>query len=84
MGDVRRNERGEGVLTQPIKQRGAGRPPLYRWEQWFRAEKFILRRGVDYTCPTSSMIQQLRNAASRHRVSVRILDLGDSLTVFVV
>lgn len=52
-----------------------GRPALYPWAQWLETaltSVLQLRRGVDYDVGTASMIQQLRNAATRLRFHVVI------------
>lgn len=56
---------------------------MYRWDDWFRAGRFRLRRGAEYVCPTEMMEQQVRNEASRRRLSVQITGTADGLDVAV-
>jgi hypothetical protein len=56
---------------------------LYDWEKWFGKPRFALKRGRDYGCATSSMAQQVRNAASEHGVSVSITERAGGLDVIV-
>lgn len=55
----------------------------YKWELWFVRDKTVLLRGVDYDCSQSSMVQSIRNAATRHGVRVHIEDEGDTITIEV-
>ena len=58
--------------------------PMYDWQRWFRRRKFILKRGVDYRCQTSSMVQQIRNAAYKRGLSVSLEEDNGALTVTVL
>ena len=63
----------------------AGRPYRYPWRDWLvPGQTTVLVRGRDYRHATASMEQQVRNWASRLRVSVRIEAGDDRLTVEVV
>ena len=53
----------------------------YPWDEWLRMRAFRLVKGSDYDCATSSMVQQIRNAASRSGLRARIEE--DSRGVFV-
>lgn len=55
----------------------------YRWKEWFRKRQFILRRGLDYKCPPSTMAQQIRNAAVKFGVKVSIVE-ADNGAGFIV
>ena len=44
----------------------------YHWERWFSKSRFDLEYGRHFECDPASMIQQVRNAASRYGVSVSI------------
>ncbi len=57
---------------------------IYDWDQWFMLERFTVRRGIEYHCSQSSMVQQIRNASSARDLHVRILDQGDSFLVSVL
>jgi hypothetical protein len=57
---------------------------LYDWETWLgggEPKSVVLRRGVDYVAPQSTMVQQVRNAASRLGIKVSVKDRGDSLLI---
>jgi hypothetical protein len=54
----------------------------YNWPALFsQGERFTLVRGQDYHCSQSSIVQQLRNAASRAKITLHIEDLGDKVLV---
>jgi hypothetical protein len=55
----------------------------YDWDDWLSKRKFTLRRGVHYDCTQSSIVQQVRNAATARGVAVRPSDEGDRVVVFV-
>lgn len=55
----------------------------YMWEEWFGRTRVVLVRGVDYTCPQSTMSQLIRNAATKHSVRVRLQDTGEGFVVEV-
>lgn len=57
---------------------------LYDWDAWLAKDRFVLRRGKDYSCPTSSIIQQLRQAASNRKVQLSVDDRGTEVAVQVV
>jgi hypothetical protein len=46
----------------------------YNWKDWLSRPRTVLVRGVDYHCSQSTMVQLLRNAASKRRVSVRLCE----------
>lgn len=71
-------------MPAKTKSRGRGRPRQYEWAAMFKRKAFILRKGEDYQCPTSSMIQQLRSAASEHGVGCSITENGaDTISVVI-
>lgn len=47
---------------------------LYNWLKWFEKGTVVLKYGKDFTCPTMSMTQQIRNAAYRngYKVSLQV------------
>lgn len=45
---------------------------LYPWDRWFKRGRFTLRRYHDYFCSPYSMGQQIRNAASRRGIKVKV------------
>jgi hypothetical protein len=55
----------------------------YDWDTWFDRPVTILRRGVHYQCPQSTMANSIRNAASRMGLSVSVEDRGDSIVMKV-
>lgn len=61
-----------------------GRPRKYPWEEWFRRERAVLLRGVHYRCSQSTMVQAVRNNASRRGLRVKIDDTDTEITVEVV
>ena len=63
---------------------------LYDFSKWFTRpadgdgrRRFVLVRGEHYHCSQSSMMQQLRVAASHCGVRVAVVDLEDRLGVVV-
>ncbi len=56
---------------------------IYYWEELFRQRRFVLRRGVDYTCQQGTMSQQIRNAASKYGVSASVVETDEGFTVIV-
>lgn len=57
---------------------------LYQWSEWFAKARVTLRRGVDYSCPQSTMVQQIRSAASRRKIKVTVDDRDTEIVVEVV
>ncbi len=60
----------------------------YDFKKWFEIKpgedgktRFIIRRGIHYDCSQSSMIQQLRVAASAHSVRLSIVDMDNYIVV---
>jgi hypothetical protein len=53
------------------------------WSYWFSLDKFTLVRGEHYTCVTPSMIQQVRNNASRRNLNISIYVKDKEFTVVV-
>lgn len=51
----------------------------YRWEDWFAAGTFMIIRGRHYFISTSSMAQQVRNAAAQYKFKVRLKELDPEL-----
>lgn len=64
---------------------------LYPFNEWFTTpeptndgkRRFILTRGQHYTCSQSSMVMQLRVAATHCGVRISITDMENSLSVVV-
>ena len=56
----------------------------YDWETWFAQGRVVIRRGVDYFCTQSSMASQVRNAASRRGIRVRLIDNDNSFAIEAV
>ena len=57
---------------------------LYKWEEWFGRRRIVLVRGVNYDCSQSTMVQMIRNNATRLGIRVRVLDTRDAIVVEVV
>lgn len=57
---------------------------IYPWEQWFGRPRTVLVRGRHYHCSQSTMVQMVRNRASRCGMRVRVGDIGDSVIVEVL
>ena len=59
----------------------------YDWSKLFGAGRFRLRRGRDYDCSQSSMVAQVRSAASVMGItpdrSIEITDREDAVEVIV-
>lgn len=66
-----------------MKAKRCGR--RYPWEQWFRARRFTLKRGLEYDCRTSSMVQAVYQAAARmgRDVSIEVAEDEIQFTVEV-
>jgi hypothetical protein len=56
---------------------------VYPWEEWFAGRQFVLRHGQDFHCSLSGMTTNIRQAARRHGVRVRVDQGWDHLTVTV-
>ena len=59
------------------------RQRLYNWEYWFSRSRTVLLRGVDYRCSQSTMVQIVRNNASRMGILVSIKDTETELVIEV-
>jgi len=63
-----------------------GNRRIYDWEKLLTQSRFTMRRGEHFPaeCMTSSMAQQIRNAASRYgaKVSIRIDDKAIRVSVY--
>ena len=53
----------------------------YDWERWLKSPRKTLTRGRDFNCTPLSMAQQVRNAASALRISVKVRVSGDRVTI---
>jgi hypothetical protein len=71
------------VGSQAKKNR-TGRPPTYRWAEWFARPKVLLTRGKDYRCSQSAMVAQIRNAATKHGKNVVVQDQLTKIEMTVV
>lgn len=56
---------------------------LYEWDKWFTRNRFVLKRGKDYLCASSSFIGQIRNAAAVRKLLVSIEPVDDAFIVTV-
>jgi hypothetical protein len=56
----------------------------YNWEKWFGQKKFVLKKGVHYTCSQTSMRTQIGTAACAYQVSIKVkVDSEGTFTVLV-
>ncbi len=56
----------------------------YDWDELFKQEYSLLEHGIDYQCSQSNIIQQIRNEASRRKLSVRITDMSGQVIIRVL
>lgn len=56
----------------------------YDWNRLFEQEYSLLEFGEDYHCSQSNIIQQIRNEASKRKLSLRLSDLGNQVVVKVL
>lgn len=47
---------------------------MYDWDGWFAQGSFKLRRGRQFNCRPSSIIQQARNAASERGLGLIVIE----------
>lgn len=55
----------------------------YDWDNWFDQDCFLLSRGGEYVCSQSSMVQNIRNAATKRGLKVQVEEDGNSILVQV-
>jgi len=56
----------------------------YPWDKWFAKKRpFTLVRGIDFVCKVHGMAAQVRNKAYRRKLSVRIQQDENSITVTI-
>lgn len=55
----------------------------YKWEEWLKNKTTNLMRGVDYTCSQANMVYMVRNAASRRKIRVKVVDTGSAIRIEV-
>lgn len=57
--------------------------PVHPWNKWFAPHrvKFVIVKGVDFTCSIPSMLQSVRNRASERGVGVETQVDGKTVTV---
>jgi hypothetical protein len=51
---------------------GPGRREIYPYDDWFDGEPWLLRQGVDFVIPRSSMADRIRRAAKKRGVEVLV------------
>lgn len=56
---------------------------IYDWPRIFAGKQATLRKNRDYTCSQSSMVQAVRNRATKEGVKVRVVDKGNAVIVEV-
>ena len=57
---------------------------LYSWDDWFGSGEFSLVRGVDFSCSTWAMVQQIRSAASHRKLRIVIVENEDEHSISVI
>ncbi len=55
----------------------------YNWEDWFSRAEVIIVYGVDYHCSQSTMVQTIRNEASKRGLRVSVIDAGNEIYIGV-
>lgn len=56
----------------------------YRWDKWFKLKNTkTLYRGKDYFCLDHGMASQIRNQASKRKISVSV-EIGEGYVTFKV
>ena len=55
----------------------------YPWEEWFNKASIELIQGKDFHCTLPGMTVNVRQAARRHGIKVRIDQLPDRLAVTI-
>ena len=60
-----------------------GSVPRYHWEEWFNSGRFTLRRGEYFICSAPTMVQNIRTAASKRGLSIRVWTAADGSTIRV-
>lgn len=55
----------------------------YKWDNLFCNKVFTLYKGRDYECSQSSMVSQIRTAASNRGLSVSVHDGSDCVEVLI-
>lgn len=55
----------------------------YDWRAWFRQDRVVLHRGIDYHISQSMMYQSIKNSAPRFGVRVKLLDCGNYIVIEV-
>ena len=57
----------------------------YYWDDWFKNDFFMLRKGRDFFCGITSMIQQIRNAALARGIRVKMKKVdGNDISVRIM
>lgn len=56
----------------------------YDWEGWFGRPRTVLLYGVHYDTSQSTMVQVIRNNASRRGLKVRVQDNGGFIVIEVI
>ena len=56
----------------------------YDWDKLLSRSRFRLSRGIDYHCSTRGIVQQVRQAASKRSLHVRLVETDDWVAVLVL
>lgn len=73
------------MVRRPVERSKRKRSRLaYPWSSWLGQEQVTLWQGSDYDCSQMSFAQQVRNAAVKMKLKVRVEDGGDHFRIFVL
>lgn len=53
----------------------------YNWDEWFSRDETIIVHGTHYQCSQSTMVQTIRNEASRRGIRINIVDTGTEIFI---
>lgn len=56
---------------------------IYDWETWLAGGQKTLRKGRDFTCSFSSLVQQARNAANRLGYKIQVTEVEETVQIVV-
>ena len=70
---MRKNEISNRLRRKPAEKWGN----RYPWGRWFALDEFVLKQGRDFDGQTHGMVQQLRTAAVKYRVRLRVKVVDD-------
>ena len=71
------------MVRTTLDRKGKQYGQIHPWDRWFAGGSFRALRRRDFDCRTDTFIQQVRNAARRHGMSVSIKVSDDGTAVDV-